>query len=191
MKKLHTLPAALLLVVMLFITACTPSGNDEDICAHETKTTTLSMDKASDWKSHEVEVVFGDVTSRIAFDQNVAASGYSVAAFFLDINNVCALESPLISSTLILKTAAPDFIDSLYIQDDEGDVLRLRIPIDASNQVFNFSEYYVFPENFDVSDLHINNIIYFPYQGSFVADSTYFFGKLDNMVLGVSFKKPN
>ena len=115
--------------------------------------------------------------------------GKSIFILETEINHVCTYESPLISATHELVFSDNDIGDTVFILESPR-LINYGVPV-SNGVVFLSDELYLFQhENKGDNKLQYLFECSIPYQGSWVADSAYFFTNLVSFELHLNGKKP-
>jgi len=182
MNHLKSLSAALMLVVILFITGC---GKNEENCAGEEKVTGFNtMDEAEFDRLLVTPDILEHASYRTAYSENVNSMGMSGFALQSSIVGACAYEPVFINSRLELILPDAAIKDTLSVSSSNNYFVQSVLP---NGTIYAANEYFDTKGTGDV-DLILKHVVWIPYQGSAAADSIYFWGNVVNWRLGSQFK---
>ena len=174
----------LLCGIAMLLTSCTP--DDEKKCGNE------------DFERYAVYPgitpnLFNDYLAGQYFSEQLYTTFYTTSGgrsrfiFSIAVSNVCSYEPILVSPTLQLVIANADIKDTLYISEPSG--TKLEEGIAPSNGViYMIDEIYPFTTTSPTTSFNVGNIISFPSQGSWSADSLYFWGQVVDITFSVQYK---
>ncbi len=184
MKKPFTLHAALFLGVVLFIAGCNNANKENCGDDHTKRYFGFNSFSASNFEMYNNGVDAGYVYYSATYS---VVNNRAVFKYLITIDSVCIYDDPNVFSTLNLLVANPDFKDTLKIKTQGTGNAEVITAISPSNLVYDRDEIYSFTGKTNPDGLLVINSLSFPTQGSWQADSTYFFTTIDAYSFGGGF----
>ncbi|MGE0634912.1 MAG: hypothetical protein AB7G44_12830 [Bacteroidia bacterium] len=186
MKKLYSLPAGLMLVVILFIAGC---GKADEKCEGEEKVTGFnSMNPTEFDRLLAAPDILEFATYRTAYSENINSSGMSAFALQTTVTGACSYEPVFVTSMLELVIADADVKDTLSVQSTGNYFVQSVLP---NGTLYMANEYFDTKGSTGSVDLILKHVVWIPYKGSRDADSLYFWGNVVNWRLGSQFRLPD
>lgn len=183
MKTGKLLCTAIAMAITFFVSSC--AKDDKNKCKdHSEKIIAFPYINATVFQQYQTPQNAGNVLYLTAYATN---GGRSSFIFDIAVSNVCPHTDPLLSSTMVLKNPDANLTDSIGIGSNHGgNVAEAVFP--SNGTVYDIDEFYTFDAGSPspVGFTFVNKIS-IPAQGSWAADSAYFFSNLDNLSVGGSY----
>jgi hypothetical protein len=190
MKKLLTLPAALLIGVMLFITGCTPE-DETNKCGEQDDYLRVTgfpgFFDATVFNNYLGTVKVNDVTYHAGYYENHNGSGNSLFELGTIVKQVCPYDIVNVYPSLKLSPADNSIKDTITMWSPNNLVRQSVLPV---NGVYEVSEIFdtKTPSDSSETSIAVVNSVHIPYQGSRAADSLYFWNLMDEFNIRTAYR---
>jgi len=175
-----------LLGLILLLIACSKEGMNDCSSTGKIKISDLSIYDAKDFEKFDPFVTLDSIVYVTSYHSDLQKSYYNIET---QIVNYCQGVPLSFHARAEFKNAFTELKDSLRIfeiNSKGNSVANIIQSISPNSNIYTLDAPYFFNENGNLT--YINNVIYFPYQGSAKQDSIYFFSNLINMDLSTNFR---